>query len=237
MNSPKSLVGPRCLYGDAVSTRANWRRVLDLALAAGEWRFDSPEGDPIPLRSVSGKIIISDSLQLTARRAEHWRLLWVGLLWRTHLGLPPRTIDLATVALQRKLILLGMRECWFAVGMLFPDLSAPAFSRTPDFIDGFARPLLRCYLAHLAEMVELEDRFVFGTSVDLMPFHGIHAPNSSLFPWSNIFQLAHQCAHAPPLRTMLDLLAHQYNGLIIDALLGEGIVEASSGGYILRGTV
>jgi hypothetical protein len=142
--------------------------------------------------------------------------------------------DEATIVTQRKLILAGMKQPWFVLGMLgpLPLPLIPAFNQQYDFLATFARPLLQLYVRALPLILALRDQLVVGRGTTLSPLDDHCDSQNHMLLWGRVLWLAEVCGYYS-VDTMQRLLAERYNGKLLDALLGEGFIRESGSGYEL----
>jgi hypothetical protein len=183
--------------------------------------------------SLPGSILLSDLCGLSLRRECHWRLHWIGRLWGSRRAI--LTWDPELVKLHRALILCGMRNSWFTIGMLGSgNTGGPAHQHDNDFAEGFARPMLAAYVYWLPEIVSLVKQYTVGLSVAIRPFV-LKNGTYTLPLWNYVLYLAEVIGLTSSWNELRTKITEIYGENLIRGLLEEGVIESKDGRFSLCG--
>ncbi|OAI51289.1 hypothetical protein AYO44_05150 [Planctomycetaceae bacterium SCGC AG-212-F19] len=133
-----------------------------------------------------------------------------------------------------KLIIDGMNQCWFAVGLLQAKDSNPAMLLGADSSpEVFARPLLRKFIYWLPEIVSLSDRFAWGIE-RIVRYSTDPNVEMSLDCWTLLLYLCHICGYGGHPNELKGRIRSQYRGDILNALVEEKVVKHSGERFELQ---
>jgi hypothetical protein len=166
MNSSQAdpMMFPSLLYGNSRQTRAAWKKVAKSAWEKGQW--DGLFETFSPIDETDEPIIIMNDRRvwLSADDERFWHLNWI-LEASPHST--PRMREWRT---QLDLVLEGMEQLWFTVGMLQGNLRHLYFHCNRAYYIGLEystacinevfRPIVQKFLMWLPQLVELAPRFV-----------------------------------------------------------------------------
>jgi hypothetical protein len=231
--SPQLLV-PRCLHGDLASTRAAWDNLFRRAWEANSWQPVFAGLDVVPVDSLPGRILLHDLGHVTAVAEPHWRLHWVKESWQSARTAMLRPVPQEVALKKRDLIVAGMREPWFVLGMWkvrFGDISI--VDQDPNYLDTFVRSLLREYVYRIPELLSLMPRLAFADG-DLCLYEEEPEPDSWFVLWKTLFSFLLLFGRPPQqFEEVRARIATEYGRDVVAFLLQEGIIEPENGRYRL----
>jgi hypothetical protein len=221
---------PRCLYGDALTTRSLWSKLHKQAWSEGGWDTVVSGLEMVDTEILKGALLIGDTEGLAARREEHFRLHWISA-FRTHSSLRhfPTQADLR----ERSLILQGMKYDLFALPMLVPNNCCAAFVPNATFVSDFVRPMTDWYIHWLPTYWSLREKVCHALADWIVPYYDKDNPGDYIYLWNYLFVFLQLSGKAPEYSEMQQRVDKRYNGDVIGALLDMGIVERRGEGFAL----
>ncbi|HEY4313642.1 MAG TPA: hypothetical protein VGN12_29590 [Pirellulales bacterium] len=220
---------PKMFYGDQKSTRAAWGRVASRAIADRTWdnvfpalEMESIEALPAPL------MILGKDKEFLRPKSIEWRIYCVSRLKDFVTASKRDSMDYdEREELTRNLLLQGMKELWFTVGVLgvgWGQGTDPIRPGRPDEQGAFWwQPALERYVYWLSDIQKISGRFIAHFE---MPEDVTRISTST---WGmNIVHYARLLGY--PLQRNeadhpMDVLANDYAGDISAYLLDYGVIE------------
>lgn len=196
----QGLLLPRCLYGDPVSTRAGFGRILRAVWQTGSWGGALQNEELVPLDSQPGAIILLRTGSPEKRRIA-WHFHWIQSCLIADWPWQKEWLTAEVVAGQRALVLAGMRYWWFALATMsesstsrgYPRL-VPAFGTYDDSDLIFFRRIVAWQLSYCLLVQALWPRLMslWGSDVSRFDRKMWKGSLDADAPWRSHWRLAWQ---------------------------------------------
>ncbi len=213
------ILVPKCLYGDAQTTRSAWKQVVSEVRNAGSWSAVSTHTEMVLVDDYPGDVMVNPIRYRVDRGNEsHWRFYWITE------AVPPRP----SVA-GRKLFFEGMQECWYTIGSLgarnLPYLQDESHE---DTAQNLWHPMLVSYIHWLPEIMSIWPRLADGLQVFMKQDNPLPRIRDLV-----VFSLCiHYCR--PDVNVdQLDELSSTYGGDLIRAMIELKLIEPDNERYRL----
>ncbi len=216
---------PAILFGSERQVQKAWRKLVKSAFKDGQWNSTLSSLEMVTFEPRDA-LVISLGRGLRSTFPDCWRMYVVGPAFKDiFFKLTPAPFGPHYMEKFDKLLLEGMKNLWFIIGLLeggngrfnlsyFPR-TGPTLDVLYDYVDRFAY--------WLPELLELEDFYV--DDFALVGGYGVE----ERIPWAiNIALLAADCDHELPMESASD------GKILIESLLSVGLIEPFNGRYRAR---
>jgi hypothetical protein len=221
---PESPRLPLVLYGDAPSTRKNWKKITTKAWKTGSWDNVLDNLELVPVENLPGGICL-DVDRMTRASEKLWRVYWIAELLADAVMAAEKDSVVDIMERLDSLRLSGMNHFWFTLGLLQYSRGGFALSHWPRKTS--LREINLKYLERFVHWLPELDACSAWIHDPLLGFTGI---SSAGLHFRNIFQTAFEIGCR---WIQLNEVDAPNQGKLAAALLENGIVKPEGNRYRL----